>query len=181
MKSATAVHLRIHKHPTLPSPQRGGKGYHSRREQTKHLRSLYRGRFVNRPYNGIKGTDGTSSFPNNGGVHTKLLKSTDREDFWLVELCVRSLAPRPKATNTLSVTALCHSRRAGACSRRRKEYPLRHGYLRGNGYMRLPLRGGSAIGGGGECVCEIRNGGASSYSQTPHPSLSRCGSVTLGL
>ena len=33
--------------------------------------------------------------PRRGGVHTKLLKSTDREDFWLVELCVRSLAPRP--------------------------------------------------------------------------------------
>ena len=70
MKSATAVHLRIHKHPTLPSPQRGGKGYHSRQEQTKHLR-----------------------YPN---------------------------------------------RRAGACSRRRKEYPLRHGYpsLVGAGFPR---------------------------------------------
>ena len=43
-----------------------------------------------------------------GGVHTKLLKSTDREDFWLVELCVRSLAPRPKATNTLSAPSMCH-------------------------------------------------------------------------
>ena len=41
-----------------------------------------------------------------GGVHTKLLKSTDREDFWLVELCVRSLAPRPNVTNTLSITAI---------------------------------------------------------------------------
>ena len=52
--------------------------------------------------------------------------------------------------------------------------PLRHGYLRWNEYMRLPPRGGSAIGGGGECVCEIRNGAASSYSFLP-----RSPSVTL--
>ena len=195
MKSATAVHLRIHKHPTLPSPQRGGSYTPTSWEQTVHPRNLNtagahtkllksteredfwlvelrraqrRGPRPTVGLDGIKRTDGASSSPNNGGrgnpsptialdgildnrrggVHTKLLKSTDREDFWLVELCVRSLAPRPYVkrakTSRLSV---------------------------GDEYMRLPPRGGSAIGGGGECVCEIRNGGASSYSQTPHPSL----------
>ena len=148
-----------------------------------------------------------NEYPRRGGVHTKLLKSTDREDFWLVELCVRSLAPRPNATIPLSATAMCHpeqakrvepqakrrggcrvsgrrdlswsygcfcldpifavparypyrgsttgvspsaqddtqtmhlcqpNRRAGACSRRRKEYPLCHGYSWGNEYMRPP-------------------------------------------
>ena len=44
----------------------------------------------------------------------------------------------------------------------------------GSEYMRLPPGGGSAIGGGGECVCEIRNGGASSASFLP-----RSPSVTL--
>ena len=63
------------------------------------------------------------------------------------------------------------NRRAGACSRRCNKFSLRSVYPRGNEYMRLPPRGGSAIGGGGECVCEIRNDDASSYSQTPHPSL----------
>ena len=38
----------------------------------------------------------------------------------------------------------------------------------GDEYMRLPPGGGSAIGGGGACVCEIRNGVASSYSFLPH-------------
>ena len=66
------------------------------------------------------------------------------------------------------------NRRAGACSRRCNKFSLRSVYLRGNEYMRLPPGGGSAIGGGGACVCEIRNGDASSSSFLP-----RSPSVTL--
>ena len=63
-----------------------------------HLRHPYRGRYVNRPYDGIK---------------------TNRQ-------CIFVLFAH--ATNYLSAPSMCHSRRAGACSRRRKVHPLRHGY-----------------------------------------------------
>ena len=80
------VHLRIHKHPTLPSPQRGGKGYRSRREQTMHLRH-----------------------PTTAGAHTKLLKSTEREDFRLVELRrAQRRGPRPtRMTHRRSGEVIC--------------------------------------------------------------------------
>ena len=67
-----------------------------------------------------------------------------------------------------------HNFRVTYAPRRRKEYPLCHGYPWVDKYMRLPPGGGSAIGGGGACVCKNRNGVASSASFLP-----RSPSVTL--